>query len=315
MKILNCIAAVALSVFAFGQQTGELVIFSNNGEPFYVIMNGIYQNYEPATNVRVQSLTDQFYNTRVLCPNNTFEIQKNLAVKPNYTVTYRLIEKDGEYKLRYFSESPLNTYSNSQSSYGDQAIIVFHATGDAPTGMSQTTTTTTTTSTTSTGTNNGESVNINIQMNENGMNAGIYANDGMYGNGATTTTTYSETTTVTTSSSGQGQQTVVHGAPDHYDYYDCALDQNGFNRLKASIEAESFSDDKLRVAKQAAKNKCMTVAQVKDIAGLFSFSSEKLEFTKAAYTSCQDRENYYEVLQVFDFSSDKEELEEYINSH
>lgn len=322
MRIITTITMLALGAMAFAQQYAELVIFSNNGEPFYVVMNGVYQNYEPSTNVRVQSLTDEFYNTRILCPNNTFEIQKNITVKRNYITTYRVIEKDGEYKLRYYSESPLNTYQ-PEPAYGQQSIIVFHATGDVPPPVSQTTTTTTMSSTTTSGNPaGGENVNINIQVGENGMNAGVYTNTGM--TGGTTTTTYSESTTVTTTTSGSGYVQGEYYEEDHHDhethnhydpYSSCALDNAGFERLKASIQAESFSDDRLRVANQAARNKCMTVSQIKDIARLFSFSGEQLEFTKAAYNRCQNRSDYYEVLEIFTFSSDKEALEEYINSH
>ncbi|OFZ53393.1 MAG: hypothetical protein A3D92_05295 [Bacteroidetes bacterium RIFCSPHIGHO2_02_FULL_44_7] len=313
MKLFYCIVALSLSSFASAQSTGELVIFSNNGEPIYLIMNGVYQNYEPATNVRVQALTDEFYNTRVLCPNNTFEIQKNLMIKRGYTSTYRVIEKDGEYKLRFFSESPLETYQNDQA-YGNQSTIIFHATGDVPTA---TTHTTTTTSTTSGGlNNNGEAVNINIQVGETGMNTGIYVNDGMDMNGGTSTT-YSETITTTTTTSGSGgmyyEEQPYHD--NHVNYESCRLDAAGFERLKSSIENESFSEDQLRIANQAAKNKCLSVSQIKEIAGLFSFSSEQLSFTKAAYERCQNRSDYYEVLEVFTFSADKKSLEDYINTH
>lgn len=310
MKLFYCIVALSLSAFSFAQSTGELVVFTNNGDPIYLIMNGVYQNYEPATNVRVQSLTDEFYNTRILCPNNTFEIQKNLMIKRGYTSTYRVVENDGEYKLRFFSESPLETYHNDQMN-GNQSTIVFHATGEVPTAVTHTTTTTTTSTSNGTMNNNGEAVNINIQVGETGMSTGIYVNDGMEMNGETTTT-YSETITTTTTTSGSGGN---YQNQQFTNYESCHLDAAGFARLKSSIENESFSDDQLRVANQAARNKCLTVAQIKEISGLFSFSSEQLSFTKAAYDRCQNRNDYYEVLEVFTFSADKEELENYINSH
>lgn len=315
MKILYTIMALALSSLAFAQQKGELVIFSNSGEPFYVIMNGITQNYEPATNVRVQDLTDEWYDCKIVCPNNTFSVQKNVMVKKNMTVTYRLVENEGTHKLRYYSESELTNYA-SQPNQGSQSVIVFHMTAAAPPVSSQTTTTTHTTSTTSSGIGDGsESVNINVQVGENGMSTGIVTSDG----GMNTTTTYSETMTVTTT---QSTDPYIHNDgmyEEHHDHHDnystCSLDQSGFDRLKKSIEAESFSDDQLRIAKQAAKNKCMSVAQIKEIAQLFSFSSEQLAFTKAAYDTCKNKSDYYEVLEVFDFSKDKEELENYMNSH
>ena len=100
------------------------------------------------------------------------------------------------------------------------------------------------------------------------------------------------------------------------DYYDrCRMDNGAFYRLKNAIEEESFEDNKLRLAKQAGQNKCMSVYQVKEIAKLFSFSKQQLEFTKAAYGNCLNRSDYYEVLEIFTFSKDKQELENYMNNY
>jgi hypothetical protein len=324
MKVFYCILALTLTTFSFAQNTAELVVFSDNGEPFYLVMNGVYQNAEPKTNVRIQGLTDEYYNTRILCPNNTFELQKNIMVQRGSIVTYRFFEKDGEYKLRYFSESPMESYPTNAA----QSVIVFHATGAPPAATTTTTTTTTTTNTNTntmnTGANDMEGVNINMQISENGMNVGVHTTDGVNSNTNMSvpgsTSTYSEvtttTTTTTTTSGGElSNNTNPNTNTNYTNYSNCALDAAGFERLKSAIEKESFSDGKLRVANGAAKNKCLTVAQIKEVAGLFSFSSEILSFTKAAYTNCQNRDDYYEVMEVFTFSGDKEELQEYIDSH
>lgn len=94
--------------------------------------------------------------------------------------------------------------------------------------------------------------------------------------------------------------------------YNVMSDQE-FIRLKQAIRNESFSDDQLRVAKLAAQNKRMKVSQIKEVARLFTFSKPQLDFAKAAYNNCVDKQNYYEVMDVFTFSSDKRKLEEFIN--
>lgn len=87
-----------------------------------------------------------------------------------------------------------------------------------------------------------------------------------------------------------------------------------FDNLKRAVEKETFSEDKLRVARVAAQNKNMRVSQIKEIARLFTFSSEQLAFTKLAYANCLDKQNYFEVMEVFTYSSDKRALEEFINA-
>lgn len=104
-----------------------------------------------------------------------------------------------------------------------------------------------------------------------------------------------------------------NGPGQYYGGYQ-AMTSAELDNLKRAVEHESFSDDKLRVAKAAAKSKYMRVSQIKEIARFFTFSDEKLEFTKAAYANCVDKSNYYEVMEVFTFSSDKRALQEFIDA-
>ena len=92
------------------------------------------------------------------------------------------------------------------------------------------------------------------------------------------------------------------------------MSDSDFQALKKSIAAESFSEDKMRVANMAAKNKCMSVEQIKEIIGMFSFSEEQLSFAKAAYDNCTNKGDYFQVMEALTYSEDKEELERYINS-
>jgi len=48
---------------------------------------------------------------------------------------------------------------------------------------------------------------------------------------------------------------------------------------------------------------------------LFSFEDDKLEFAKYAYGFVYDPENYYQVYDVFDFSSSVDSLKKYISEY
>jgi len=87
-----------------------------------------------------------------------------------------------------------------------------------------------------------------------------------------------------------------------------------FDNLKRAIQRESFSDDQLRIAKRAAKDRRLSARQIRDITRLFTFSSEQLAFAKTAYRNCVDKHNYYIVMEAFTFSSDKDELEAFIDA-
>ncbi len=86
-----------------------------------------------------------------------------------------------------------------------------------------------------------------------------------------------------------------------------------FSALKNSISAQSFESSKLTIAKQGVANNNLTSAQVKDLLGLFTFESSKLDMAKFAYGHTIDRNNYYQVNDAFTFSSSVDELSGYIN--
>ena len=49
------------------------------------------------------------------------------------------------------------------------------------------------------------------------------------------------------------------------------------------------------------------------LAQLINFDDDRLEFVKYCYDRTIDQENFYELISVFDFSSHKDELQEFMN--
>ncbi len=94
----------------------------------------------------------------------------------------------------------------------------------------------------------------------------------------------------------------------------CVPPLSDVNAIKNAVAEESFSDDKIMVAKQALKGKCMSVQNIITISESFDFEDKKLEFAKFAYNCTYDVDNFYQVNKIFDFSSSKEELNEYISN-
>ena len=93
----------------------------------------------------------------------------------------------------------------------------------------------------------------------------------------------------------------------------CEMSNADFNEALSSIESKSFSDSRMTIAKQVADNHCLTVKQIKAIAGIFDFEDGKLEFAKYAYDACSEQNKYYLVNDVFNFESSIDELQEYIS--
>lgn len=84
------------------------------------------------------------------------------------------------------------------------------------------------------------------------------------------------------------------------------------SEIEEAIKAESFAADRMNVAKQYLESNCLTTAQVKQLAPLFTFEGDRLEFVKAAYPKVADRANYWKLNSAFTFSSSKDALNAFL---
>jgi hypothetical protein len=87
-----------------------------------------------------------------------------------------------------------------------------------------------------------------------------------------------------------------------------------YNAALATLKKQAFEDSRLKTAKQIVAVNCLNVDQVIEIANLFSFEDNKLEFAKYAYDFCIEPRNYFKVNGIFSFSSNADELSEYVQS-
>ncbi len=92
------------------------------------------------------------------------------------------------------------------------------------------------------------------------------------------------------------------------------LSEVRFSSMLNTIEDQDFASSKKRIAKQVISNNCMVVSHLVEILELFDFESDKLEMAKFAYAYIYDIENYYEVNNVFDFESSIEELDDFLRT-
>ena len=167
-------------------------------------------------------------------------------------------------------------------------------------------------------------MNVNMNINDASMNNAMnQANSNMAVNmnvnetitstnntSNTTNMAVNETVTTTTTTTTINEAPVA-AAP--VSLGGCVNPVQNMGSIMAAIDDESFDEGKMIVAKQATSKKCLTVDQIKQIMDEFSFSENKLDFAKYGYKRCYNPDEYYKVNAAFDFSSDKEKLNEYIN--
>lgn len=90
------------------------------------------------------------------------------------------------------------------------------------------------------------------------------------------------------------------------------MNEQDFYALLNNIKVQSFEDTKQNTAKQAIKYYCVSTGQAREILKLFGFEQTKLEFAKWVYDYVYDKQNFYQVNDVFDFSISVDELQAYL---
>lgn len=296
-KIILPAALLLFAINTFAQQPiGALTIFSEDGDKFFLILNGEKQNNIAQTNLRVEDLPQPYYTAKIIFEDKTLpEInKKNIMVTDAdgifADVTYKIKhDKEGNPKM---SSIPYSTIPIRQGYVAPSNVYVTHyGTPIQATTYTQTTTTTVGT----------PSANANINI--GGINMNVNINDPFDNEIIETTTT---TTTSNNTSTNTPKQV---GCNNTY-----AISIGNFASALATIKKQSFEDVKLSTAKQIASSNCLSTNQIVEICNTFNFEESKLDFAKFAYNHCTDINNYFKVNNVFKFSSSADNLNEYLQT-
>jgi hypothetical protein len=335
-SVLFFAAMFILTIGGLAQGTYNVVIFSEDGLPFYAYVNGIRQNDKPETNIRVTGLNSSALNVRVEFQDQSLpKLKQNMMPEPGFehTINIRRNMKK-ELKMAYFGRVAL-----ADAPQGGATNIAYHTSENAvdngTSNTSQTTNTdysnntnfntgnggvsiTTTTTSTQISTNPN---NVSINMGGNGINVNMSGN-GIQNSTTTTVTTTSSTAYSSNSTSGSTSNYSTGGTTNsgmsqstsNYSGCSIAMSPTAYDKMKQSVEEKPFSDTKMSTAKIATKNNCLSSAQIKGICGLFSMDDDKLAYAKYAYDYCVDKSNYYTVSEIFSFSTTTDSLNKFLES-
>jgi hypothetical protein len=91
------------------------------------------------------------------------------------------------------------------------------------------------------------------------------------------------------------------------------IDDGTLQSLVAQINGEAFSQGKLTVLQQAAGTNWFLVAQVRTLLPLFSFDEDKLKALETLSRRLLDRNNAFQIYELFSFSSSKEKAREILS--
>ena len=318
MKKIFTLSILTLALLCkLSAQENHLIVFSEDLNPFYAYLNGVKQNIEPQTNVKVTGLALQSYRLKVVHADETIpSLDKNIYFEPmGMANTIKITETKKGFKLRFFGQVPLSqspveyteipyhesAYEEVSSIAADvpeppviedtQMNISLNVSTEMPTGANT----------------SAESVNMNVNI--DGINVGMdmniidAASNQTHGNMDVNMNVNEIITNI--NEAPLAAEPVSLGG--------CVSPVQDIKSIMAAIDDENFDEGKMIIAKQATSKKCLMVDQIKQIMDEFSFSENKLDFAKYGYKRCYNLDDYYQVNAAFDFSSDKEKLNDYIN--
>lgn len=343
MKKITFTLLGLLSLLSFTRAQGDVTFFSEDGQRFYVVLNGKQYNQDPQTNVKVQDFANEYAKSIVIFENTALgQVSMDIRIAPGVETTYMVgLNPKGKYKIKYRGETaltarpvtqpaPVPQPNNVQPAYNPNEVPANNGNiatqpnnnggGKNPMGVNM-----------NIAVPDGEGGQVGFGMNVTGMgmegddpslNMNMNINDGS----SRTTTRTTTTTTTTITNGGGGKQPPVYQQPVYQQpvqqpvYQQPAPVQappagrcvptsaSDFNTALNSINSKTFEDSKMTVAKQITASKCLSAAQIKQVAEAFTFESNKLAYAKYAYQYCFDQQNYYILNDVFTFESSIDEL-------
>ena len=103
----------------YGQQN-NLVVFTQESTPFYVVLNGVRQNEKPQTNVKIEGVKGEFQKVRVIFENDELGAldQSVNFFNEGVEIKMEVVYRRNKYRLRYGGETPLkdaDTYDSQES--------------------------------------------------------------------------------------------------------------------------------------------------------------------------------------------------------
>lgn len=331
-----------ISSFLGFSQNNSLNVYSQDGDPFFVIVNGEKRNPNAETNVTVDGLNkDVMYKVKVVFADGTTpDADKNIFFEKNNQLMTAAIDKkmkDGKVvkvKLRYAGltdknvgttatttntntvsgtgngtgtyNNTGNTGNNTNVNYNSGTTNTGTASGSTNVGTTTTTTSTTTTTTTDNGTNGG-SVGVNVTDPNTGENVNLGVNVNISGNGAnagTNVNSSSSSTTTTTYSSST--TTTTSGNVDNSSYQNTNTNNSGYDQ-NVPTYVPGYTGN------IGCNNVLISEDEVVGALENESFSDDKMMILKqATKNKCVSTDQVLTLLEQFDFSDDKLEAAKFL---
>ncbi len=295
---------------------GSLTVFSQNGDKFFLFLDGVQQNDEARSDIRVQQIPGLYYNAKIVFKNPSLApiIKNNLYISDGEDVlmdaAYRLRrDKTGKPKLNFYSMKTVQQNFIPAPglfvyNFGNTGLIAGVSKPASPKKAVASTV-------------KGSISNIKITSVDDKPKASPKPIASKTVKKPTTISPTVETKpkASVTSVTPKAIYTKEENNATVEDIKKC----NGWPMGKADLAAaiktveESGKDaDKLVTAKELITSNCLLVSQVKEFSTLFKNEKTRLDFVKFAYKYTSDKRNYAELQKLFSLEINKRELIKFI---
>jgi hypothetical protein len=93
------------------------------------------------------------------------------------------------------------------------------------------------------------------------------------------------------------------------------MSDRDFSEFTKLISDRTFESTKLNMSKNVIDINYFSTEQVRELLGVFTFESSKLEIAKYVYKNTTDKKNYFRLYDIFTFESNVNDLDDFIRGN
>ncbi|MCB9188244.1 MAG: DUF4476 domain-containing protein [Flavobacteriales bacterium] len=313
MRGILIIIVFISTLIGYGQERSNFTILSEDSTMFLLKIDGVLQMDSAWYNVKITGIKDQSHSIQLtLIDHRDTIVEKALYFQEmNIESTMKLVSQNGIYKLRYFGEVSMGAAPVQD----DQIVLEYRAKGSSKNVIP------------STNISEMSKVEAYSYQLQNNTSAQVLNSQ------PTFVGTNTESTAIDLVTSSEINDSIALDSltfpldtnrvyePEIlelvYNYKGekgCSFPDFELEELVETINASSFSNQKLKLAKNGVRDNCLTSLQVEKIANTLEFEDDKLNFIKFAYQFTYDRENYKKLMNMLHFEHTRSSFIEFLNT-
>ena len=302
MKKYLLLSLFLLNALYLLSQNTSLVVFSQDGDPFKLVVNGILYNDIPQTNVKIQGLNPTTYQATLMFENPEMgELSSNVNLREGKEMTHvvkkRKISDEEKLALVTF-QNIARDFNLKEKSDVEAKKAEIEARNEVYSLKLFTEVEV-------------EDKQLKVSPKVKEINKNLPVNE------VTTVKDMEEVIIEEVAEEASDVEVEVHEDVAYQGKKGCELyiDQISFNKQLAEIKLINFDDQRHTEAEIMINNNCLSVSQIKEIMVLFTFDNPRLELAKLAYSNTYDQDNFAELYSLFSFESSVEELKAFVKGN